>query len=306
VIPLASSGPLGVRRLAGLTAALATCALALPGAASAATRTASPAATTFSGGYVAMGDSYTSGPGIATATSDSGACTRSDHNYPHLIAAAIDPTSFKDVSCSGATTDGITGSQSSQPAQLDAVDSTTRLVTVGIGGNDAGLIGGVATCVALSILDSNGSPCKSLNNGGTANDSLVKSINDAQPKIKSTLLAIKQKAPNARVILVGYPDLAPSDKSKCAPGVDLPIATGDVPYLYGINALVNQVWASTATAAGVEYVDTYTPGQGHDVCQLVGTRWVEGITNITNGGPIHPNGDGMQAFANLVEAKLGT
>jgi len=56
---------------------------------------------------------------------------------------------------------------------------------------------------------------------------------------------------------------------------------------------------------GVEYVDTFTPGVGHETCQRVGVRWVEGVANITNGAPIHPNGDGMAAFARLVVAKLG-
>jgi lysophospholipase L1-like esterase len=285
-------------KVAGLGLAVTVAATGVAGVPAAA---AGPAPRAFSGGYVAMGDSYTSGPGIATQRGDSGLCTRSDRNYPSLVAAAISPTSFKDVSCSGAVTSGITGSS----GQINAIDASTRLVTIGIGGNDAGLIGAGVTCVILSLFNSTGSPCKDLYQGGTADDRLIKSIDDAQPAIRSTLLAVKQRAPQARVILVGYPDLVPTDATRCAPGVDRPLATGDIPWLYGINRYVNQTWARTAAAAGVEYVDTFTPGHGHDACQAVGTRWIEGVTNVTNGGPIHPNGTGMQAFANLVVAKLG-
>src|SRR5882672_4307904 len=56
--------------------------------------------------YVALGDSYTSGPGIPRQTVESGGCRRSDHNYPHLVAVALalGAGRFTDASCAGATT----------------------------------------------------------------------------------------------------------------------------------------------------------------------------------------------------------
>jgi len=287
------------RRLAGLAAL----GLAVAGVA---TGVPAPAgAATLAGGYVAMGDSYTSGPGIATAREGAGLCTRSDHNYPSLVAAAVRPTSFKDVSCSGATTAGITGTQSGQLPQIDAIDSTTRLVTIGIGGNDAGLIGAGTTCVFLALFDGQGAPCKALYTY-TGTDTLRQSIAAAQPTIRATIQAVRQRAPQARILVVGYPNLLPPSKAQCDPTVDdSAIADGDVPWLHDINVEVNRAWAATAAAAGAEYVDVFTPGQGHDTCQRVGVRWVEGVANITNGAPIHPNGDGMAAFARLVVAKLG-
>jgi lysophospholipase L1-like esterase len=287
------------RRLAGLAAL----GLAVAGVSTGVPSPASAAA--FPGGYVAMGDSYTSGPGIATQRPGTGVCARSDHNYPSLVAAAVQPTSFRDVSCSGATTAGITGTQAGQPPQLDAVDSTTRLVTIGIGGNDAGLIGAGTTCVFLALFDGQGAPCTAVYTY-TGTDTLRQSIAAAQPTIRATIQAVKQRAPQARILLVGYPNLLPPTKAQCDPSVDdNAIADGDVPWLHGINVEVNRAWAATAAAAGVEYVDTFTPGQGHDTCQRVGVRWVEGVANLTNGAPIHPNGDGMAAFARLVVAKLG-
>jgi lysophospholipase L1-like esterase len=273
-------------------------AVSVPNVASAASTTA------FSGSYVALGDSYTAGPGIATAVSSSGVCSRSDHNYPSLVAAAIKPTSFTDVSCSGAVTDNITNASFGTAAQIDSVTPTTGLVTLGIGGNDAGLIGAGITCVILSIFNSTGSPCKdNYTSGGT--DQLRASINAAAPKIGAAIKAIKAKAPFARVMLVGYPDVVPFSKSTCAPGIDGPIATGDAPYMYGVLQAMNTMMATTAAANGAEYIDTFTPSIGHDACQVVGVRYTEAIANITNGGPLHPNGTGMAAFAQIIEAKLG-
>jgi lysophospholipase L1-like esterase len=266
---------------------------------------AAPIAVPLVGTYVAMGDSYTSGPGIATNRSDSGLCARSDHNYPSLVAAAIQPTTFKDVSCGGATTVGITGTQSSQPAQVDAIDANTKLVTLGIGGNDAALLSAGITCVIFSIFNSTGSPCKdNYTSGGT--DQLRASINAAAPKIAAALQAIKAKAPQARVLLVGYPDVVPKSKTTCAPGIDSPIAAGDAPYMYGVIEAMNTMLATTAAANGAEYVDIFTPSIGHDACQVVGVRYTEALANVTDGGPLHPNGTGMAAFAKVITAQLAT
>ena len=79
------------------TAALAVVAVAL--AISALVMTPARAADRFSGAYVALGDSYTSGPGIPGQVPGSLLCFRSDHNYPSLLARAINPASFTDVSC---------------------------------------------------------------------------------------------------------------------------------------------------------------------------------------------------------------
>src|SRR5437879_425253 len=85
--------------------------------------------------YVALGDSYTSGPFIPLQLQPYG-CLRSDHNYPQLAAAATS-AQLTDMSCAGATTDDMTQSQHvtpgpDNPAQLDPVTSGTQVVTLGI------------------------------------------------------------------------------------------------------------------------------------------------------------------------------
>src|SRR5258708_24306794 len=98
-----------------------------------------------SGVYVALGDSYTSAPVIPNQHGDPIDCGRSDHNYPSLVAEALGAATFVDVSCGSAETKHMTEPQTglplggTNPPQFNALRPDATLVTVGIGGNDAGL-----------------------------------------------------------------------------------------------------------------------------------------------------------------------
>ncbi|GAB2330059.1 hypothetical protein STREPTOSP366_52220 [Streptomyces variabilis] len=94
--------------------------------------------------YVALGDSYSSGMGAGSYTSESGDCKRSTAAYPQLWSNANAPASFKFVACSGATTTSVASSQ------LGALSSTTTLVSVTAGGNDIGFADVMQTCVLQS------------------------------------------------------------------------------------------------------------------------------------------------------------
>src|SRR5689334_20260503 len=134
----------------GLQLLMAT-ALALAG-------TAAPAAATAGLDYVAIGSSFAAGPGIPPAQSGSGAaaCARSAGNYASIVAREIG-ANLTDASCSGATTANVlTDSQSGQPPQVSAVTSTTKVVTVTIGGNDVDYLGSLG---AYTCQDDGGSGC---------------------------------------------------------------------------------------------------------------------------------------------------
>jgi len=82
--------------------------------------------------YVALGDSYSSGLGAGSYISSSGSCDRSTNAYPEQWAAANSPASFVSVACAGATTSDVISSQ------VSALSAATTLVSITIGGNDAG------------------------------------------------------------------------------------------------------------------------------------------------------------------------
>ncbi|MEU3956807.1 SGNH/GDSL hydrolase family protein, partial [Streptomyces achromogenes] len=158
--------------------------------------------------YVALGDSYTSGPGIP-AQVDPG-CARSDHNYPSLVAAERRTSAFTDVSCGGATTAEMWRAQGGNPPQLDALDRHTGLVTVQIGGNDVGFGSIIDTCARLSAQDPAGNPCERAYRA-FGHDELALAVLRTAPKVDRVLRAVRARAPHARVLVVGYPDLLPDD-----------------------------------------------------------------------------------------------
>jgi lysophospholipase L1-like esterase len=283
------------RLIAGAAAAALLAAAFVPSAASAAV-----------GRYVALGDSYTSGPLIPEQVGSPAACLRSNHDYPSLVASAIGPSSFRNISCQGADTTNMAGAESvplgTNPPQFSALTKGTSLVTVQIGGNDIDFWGIVTSCAALSFTNPFGSPCKNkYTSGGT--DRLAAAISRTAPKVAKVVQGIHLRSPNARVLLVGYPDLLPNSGNGCWPLV--PIAHGDVPYLRGVELKFNQMLASQAAANGATYVNTYTDSIGHDFCQLPGTKWVEGLLPTAPAAPFHPNAQGEKAMAKQVLAVLG-
>ncbi|HEU5108744.1 MAG TPA: SGNH/GDSL hydrolase family protein, partial [Micromonosporaceae bacterium] len=249
------------------------------------------------GRYVALGDSFTSGPLIPTQVDLN--CVRSNRNYPSLVAAEIGSSQLADVSCGGAQTRDILNPGTGQldqpvPAQIAAVTAATALVTVGIGGNDIGYSGILTTCAQDSLGNPFGSPCRDrYTAGGT--DQLQARIAATAPRLASVLQAVRAAAPNARVLVVGYPAVLPDSGRGCWPTV--PFAFGDVPYLRGIARSLNAMLADTAAANGAEYVDTYTPSIGHDACRGSGTRWVEGLIPGNSAAPFHPNAAGERGMA---------
>jgi lysophospholipase L1-like esterase len=248
--------------------------------------------------YVAMGDSYVAGPGIPDQTGLPLGCARSSHDYPDLVRATLHPARFRDVSCSGATTANLTGAQAvpggSNPAQLGALTATTDLVTLGIGGNDIGFGQIIITCGKLSSSQPLGAACRD----HYGQNGLAARIKAAGPKVDAVLAAIRKRAPHAQVLLVGYPTILPDSGPGCYPVV--PFSPGDVAWLRETEKALNSMLAERAEHGGAEFVDTYRSSVGHDVCQLPGRKWVEGLLPTSPAAPAHPNALGMRNSAAAV------
>jgi lysophospholipase L1-like esterase len=252
--------------------------------------------------YVALGDSYASGPLIPNQSPHPAGCARSDHDYPADLARKLG-VPLVDVSCGGAVTADMTQSQSvplgSNPPQFTALTAATDLVTVTISGNDIGFTSILATCAAESLTNPFGHPCQNhFTAGGT--DQLAARITAVAPKVAQVLAGIRQRAPHATVVVVGYLRILPPSVG-CWPVV--PVSAGDVPYLDGVEHKLNAMLGAQAAAAGDEFVN---PGNttGHDVCQPESRKWVEGVVPTSPAFPVHPNAAGMTEVAGLVAAAL--
>jgi lysophospholipase L1-like esterase len=284
------------------TGVVAACLVAAPGGPAGAGPVDGGADRQAPGSYVALGDSYTSGPGIPNQIPESGACARSDHNYPHLVAAALGVADFTDVSCGGATTDDMVRTRPlTAGPQLDALSDDVDLVTLGIGGNDIGFGEIIVACAVRSLVLPLTAPCRDhyTRNG----DELGERIEATAPKVAAVLAAIRDRAPAARVLVVGYPVILPDRGPGCWPVV--PIAVGDVAWLRTVHGRLNAMLAAEAAKAGAGFVDTYTSSIGHDVCRLPGQKWVEGFIPTAPASPVHPNALGMANTAAQVVAATG-
>jgi lysophospholipase L1-like esterase len=255
--------------------------------------------------YVSLGDSYAAGPLIPLQIPPFG-CLKSDHNYAHLAAPQL-KYALRDPSCSGAKTNHMTETQNVDPGpnppQFDSLDANTRLVTLQIGGNDIGFSEIVRNCASTTSPE--GHPCQ--DRYVTANgDEISQRIQATAPKVAAVLQGIHARSPKATVHVVNYlpilPErpLLPGGPEGCWPQV--PVAYDDVPYLRAKQKELNQMLADQAAANGARLLDAYTPGIGHDACQLPVIRWVEPTVPASPAAPFHPNLPGMQAEAGLLVA----
>ncbi|WP_405735275.1 SGNH/GDSL hydrolase family protein [Streptomyces sp. NBC_01537] len=269
------------------------------------------------GPYVALGDSYTAGPKIPGQTGKPAGCDRSDRNYPALVAQKLNlkAAAFRDVSCSGATTADLSAPQSTgngvNRAQFSALSGRTRLVTLGIGGNDIGFSSLITQCVKRGVFylatggdkySSDDAPCKAQNTSdGT--DRVRDRIQAAGQRLARALSEIKRRAPQARVYVVGYPAILPSSTTGC--GREMALAPGDVSFLREKEQQLNDMLRRQAQAAGAGYVDTYAPSADRDACSASDTRWIEPLIPLAPAAPVHPNARGERGMADAVLSTIG-
>jgi lysophospholipase L1-like esterase len=256
--------------------------------------------------YVALGDSFTSGPNIAdqlgpdTNPVAPTACRRSSDNYPSLAARALGLILY-DMSCVGATTADLLGSQGPGISpQLSALRRSTGLVTIGIGGNDVGFSSIAANCASATPWGGTrtGWNCISHYTAGGI-DQLALAVSEAGARVLTSLEEIRARAPHARVFVIGYPDIVPPTGSGCWPR--LPFSRHDVGYLNEVERELNATLAGDAATAGDVYVDMATPSASRNACTDDHTRWVAPITISAGRYPLHPSAAGMAAMAQIVE-----
>lgn len=261
--------------------------------------------------YVALGDSYTSGPIVLPhdTTFVTQGCGQSSRNYPHIAAALIKADSFRDVSCGGASIDDFSKGQdvvtAVNPPQYNSLNADVDVVTVGIGGNDVNFTGAATDCIQPKPAALGGTPCKPMfvKNGV---DTLSQKIAAMGIELGKALDHIHVLAPHAAVFVVGYPDAIPNTGKGCWPYV--PILNVDMPYLLAKFKEMNAQLKSTAQGHDSTYVDIYTSSIGHDVCKAPGLAWVNGAVLVPPSFPAHPNDlsflNSGPIVADAIEAKL--
>ncbi len=221
--------------------------------------------------YVAMGDSYAAGVGAGGYDLSSGTCSRSPRSYTALWAGSHAVASFTSVACRGATTTDVLNNQ------LGALGGGTTMVTITIGGNDAGFVQVVTTC----LLGADGA-C-----GFAANAARSYATTILPGKLDRTYAAIRSRAPHARVVVLGYPRLFELTASCGRFGMDVTKRRA----LDGAADALAGAIAARAGAAGFNFVDVRGVFAGHGIC--AGQPWINTTTwPVTDS--YHPNSAGYR------------
>jgi lysophospholipase L1-like esterase len=222
--------------------------------------------------YVALGDSFASGTGTRSYISDGTSCQRSTYAYPSLIAAQKGyALNFK--ACSGATIPTVTNTQ------LSALTSTTRFVTISVGGNDAGFSSVITECAQPGWA----SDCDG------AIDGAQSFITTTLPGRLSTLYSsIRSRATTAKVVVVGYPRVFNGED--CNAGTFF--SPAEETRLNQTADLLNSKLAAAASARGFTFANPTSRFVGHAVCDSV--EWLNGLSNPVSES-YHPNRAGHSA-----------
>jgi lysophospholipase L1-like esterase len=220
--------------------------------------------------YVALGDSYSAGVG---APGQSGLCLRGSNGYPALWARRNHPASFENLACVGATTDDVLQSQ------LPFVAATTDLLTITIGGNDAGFAPTIISCTISSD-----AACASLM--ATTHDFVT---NVMPGRLDATYRAIKQRAPDARVVVLSYPVLFDTTSANCGIG-GMSVAKRRM--LNASSQQLHELIKDRVRAAGFTFADVQGDFAGHGVCGA--SPWINGITVVPVTNSFHPNSSGYR------------
>ncbi|WP_353829215.1 SGNH/GDSL hydrolase family protein [Agromyces sp. SYSU T0242] len=227
--------------------------------------------------YVSLGDSYAAGQGAAAPLDQ---CLRSEAAYPVLLDAVPRVNLLRQAACSGATIDDVMATQLSQ------VNRGTTLVTLTVGGNDLGAGAVFAVCApdptsvacALAV--------------GEAQSLLASQVIEAD--LVDLLLAIAERAPNARIVVTDYP--IPFELS---PDPDPLLATIDAATL----ELDAQIASAVGTAAGagvdVGLASVVPAFLGHGAFSADPWLGQDPTNTLTF---LHPTAFGQSVYAQVVDA----
>jgi lysophospholipase L1-like esterase len=241
--------------------------------------------------YVALGDSYSAGPLITTIRSDPSGCVRSTDNYPAFLAGWLSVDTYTDVTCSAADTSDLTARQrlldgKRVAPQLDALSADTDLVTLGIGGNDFSIFSSLLDCVE---------GCSAQREEG-----LLRDAGRVEQRVAGAVRAIAERAPDAEVYVVGYPQVLPAEKTCRA----VPLPPAQLEAAAEIASRLNDSLRAGAESAGASYVDVDPASQGHDVCAGK-AAWINGPQmRLGIAAPFHPVLAGMHGVAAEVFATI--
>lgn len=277
--------------------------------------------------YIALGDSYTSGEGetsddayLYATNQPHEKCHVSTRSYPYVVGHAwmIMPQS---VACSGAVMDDILGTgnyvgqggrlgssglgynqleirQKQQealtqviPGRLPQIEFVRHrkplVVSVGIGGNDVGLVGKLQSCLGVSTCD--------WAKPGAMRAKVEKEVSEQYSRYVALFTSLQSGAPGVAVLAVGYP-LPVAERGACHSAIAPLLNSTEREFMVEVIHLLNQTMYRAATNTGVRYVDLETAYGENALCYQTDTPAMNAIRTGDDMGVLGINFIGAESF----------
>jgi lysophospholipase L1-like esterase len=242
--------------------------------------------------HVALGDSFSSGEGAPPYDATPESCHRAADAWPRRLDDLVAEIESVDLrACAGAQTEHLTErwtSRNLDPQIPGEPDTDVTLVTLTIGGNDLGFGDVVLSCVLLTCAPEPGS---------TELEARLDALRTAL--LEEVHPALVGAYPNARIVHVGYPRLAPplAVEPEGCPWMsdeDQALANGIV------DALNDAIEDAAQQSGTVEYLGVRGALADHELCTE--DPWVNAV-GLGPGGA-HPDAEGQRALAAAVAEGL--
>jgi hypothetical protein len=249
------------------------------------------------------------------------ACSGAETTQMSLNAVDNAPTTYD---TNGNTDWGTAQDLYGELPQVDTgwLTSKTSLVTLTIGGNDARFSDVLTGCI-LTVTDctSSGYVLTRHSNGVVDPEPLTEFepvvISELESHLEAVYENIHTLAPNAEIVVLGYPDLFPSNPtSNCVVGLGIPLSPADQTWLNQMGTLLDQdtqsaVQAVAAQGADIHFINPTSGFTGHAICSAA--PWINGLINwsvsgsglkVPGAGSFHPTLAGQKEYATLVDKCL--
>lgn len=245
------------------------------------------------GNYWAGGDSFASGRGSVEPyayNSASNKCDRSPGSYPPLVAKALGLKLTSFVACAGATTTNVMHGMNGERGQYDSLNGSTALATITVGGNDVKQAEMARRCIL---------PFGSCDQNSAEYKETMSLIKDALPaRVDKAFGIMARQAPNAAILVVGYPYLIVPAGTACSNFTDSE-KTAVRSVISALNnalkASVQQVNTTSIANGRLTFVNptaTGSPWLGHEMCRSDSFVNALSLTNLDDS--FHPNARGQK------------
>lgn len=219
---------------------------------------------------MAVGDSFTSGEGETDDVFYIGAleskCHTSRRSYPYLVGRVWGVATLN-TACSGAVIDDVLEDGKKGGAQIKSVfHAQPRVVFIGIGGNDAGLMGKLSACVALDTCE--------WAKTSDARARAAKEIKALYPRLRSLYSQIRL-ASGAEPLVVGYPYIINVDD--CRDGAGVLFDAEERRFMQEALKYLNAVIKRAAHDSGIRFVDMSEAFQSNKLCDATETPAMNAI-----------------------------